>query len=70
MSISAPCGQGEKMCCGVRGWEAKNRELLEKNLALYKDVDREKAVWFVGMGLDPGIGIFGLWSQVCHENFL
>lgn len=49
------------MCCGVRGWEVKNRELLEKNFVLYKDVDREKVVWFVGMGFDLGIGIFGFW---------
>ena len=58
------------MWCGARGWEAKNGELLEKRLAIYKDVDKEKAGWCAGMGLVPGIGRFGLWPQVCHEHFL
>ena len=54
----------------ARGWEARNRELLEKNLASCKDVGKEKAVGCAGMILVPGTGdlAFGpkSWTEVMN----
>lgn len=52
------------------GWEARNRELLEKNIASCEDVGKEKAAGCAGMILVPGTGdlAFGpkSWTEVMN----
>lgn len=57
----------ERMWWVASGGGAKDGDLLEKDLALDKDV--EAAAEWVRMGSDLGIRRFGLWSPICYENF-